>query len=358
MKLEQSFEVSAPVDVVWEALVDVERVAPCLPGATVSGRNDDGSYDGTFKVKIGPTSASYAGKLKMEQVDESVHTATMEAQGTDKRGQGGAKATIVSSLSETGSGSTRVDVSTDYHITGRLARFGRGGMIEDISNRLLGEFAKCLQTNLAGRTGEAAPDTPQGAGAQGPEAQGADASAEEPPVPATGEPATDEVQAGAIAAAEATAGTPTEAGGEAGATSASDETGGEAGPASASGKAGADGGSASASGEAGADEGSASASGAAAAEQVAAAGEAAQQAAASGERVPGGAATAPGGPAAEEQPAPSSPPPIEPQSESPHVHGHSLMATALWGQAKRNPAQAIALVVGFLLALRVFRRRS
>ena len=104
MKLEQSFEVAAPLERVWEALIDVERVAPCLPGAAVTGRNDDGSYDGTFKVKIGPTSAAYTGKLAMENVDESAHTATMEAQGTDKRGQGGAKATIVSTLADTGDG--------------------------------------------------------------------------------------------------------------------------------------------------------------------------------------------------------------------------------------------------------------
>ena len=150
MKLEQSFEVAAPLERVWEALIDVERVAPCLPGAAVTGRNDDGSYNGTFKVKIGPTSAAYTGKLAMENVDESAHTATMDAQGTDKRGQGGAKATIVSTVADAGNGSTRVEVVTDYHITGRLARFGRGGMIEDISNRLLGDFAKCLQTSLAG----------------------------------------------------------------------------------------------------------------------------------------------------------------------------------------------------------------
>ena len=100
MKLEQSFEVAAPLERVWEALIDVERVAPCLPGAAVTGRNDDGSYNGTFKVKIGPTSAAYSGKLQMENIDETAHTATMQAQGTDKRGQGGAKATIVSSLSE------------------------------------------------------------------------------------------------------------------------------------------------------------------------------------------------------------------------------------------------------------------
>jgi uncharacterized protein len=271
MKLEQSFEVAAPLEEVWEALIDVERVAPCLPGAAVTGRNDDGSYDGTFKVKIGPTSASYTGKLRMEQVDESVHTATMDAQGTDKRGQGGAKATIVSSLSDAGKGATRVDVSTDYHITGRLARFGRGGMIEDISNRLLNDFATCLKTNLAGGTGEAAPD---------------------PPVPADTIAQTDEVQAGAVAAAEApadaeaegpavqaTAGTPTEAGAE----------------------------------------------------------------------DPGATAPPP--------PLPPSPP-MQPMPETEPVQGLSLMVSALWGQAKRNPAQAIALVVGFLLALRVFRRRS
>jgi carbon monoxide dehydrogenase subunit G len=150
MKLEQSFEVQAPLQRVWEALTDVERVAPCLPGASVTGRNPDGSYNGEFKVKIGPTSASYSGKLQMEDIDEAKHSAVMQAAGTDKRGQGGAKATIVSSVAEAAGGATTVNVNTDYHITGRLARFGRGGMIEEISNRLLGEFASSLQGMLAG----------------------------------------------------------------------------------------------------------------------------------------------------------------------------------------------------------------
>jgi uncharacterized protein len=154
VKLEQTFEVRAPVERVWQALIDVEQVAPCLPGAAVTGRNDDGSYNGTFSVKIGPTSASYSGKLVMEQVDEQAHTATMQAQGTDKRGQGGAKATIVSTVVPTDSGGAKVEVNTDYHITGRLARFGRGGMIEDISERLLREFAQRLAASLeAGEEG-------------------------------------------------------------------------------------------------------------------------------------------------------------------------------------------------------------
>src|SRR5215469_1829284 len=149
MKLEQSFEVEAPIDQVWRTLIDVEHVAPCLPGAAVTGRNEDGSYNGTFTVKIGPTTASYTGRLEMENIDEASHTATMQAQGTDKRGQGGAKATINSRLAPLDGAGTRVEVVTDYHITGRLARFGRGGMIEDISERLLREFAKRLQSSLA-----------------------------------------------------------------------------------------------------------------------------------------------------------------------------------------------------------------
>lgn len=150
MKLEQSFEVAAPVERVWKALIDVEHVAPCLPGAAVTGRNDDGSYSGSFTVKIGPTTASYTGKLEMESVDETSHTATMSAHGSDKRGQGGATAKIVSTLEALDDARTRVEVDTDYHITGRLARFGRGGMIEDISERLLKEFASRLAQSLEG----------------------------------------------------------------------------------------------------------------------------------------------------------------------------------------------------------------
>jgi uncharacterized protein len=165
VKLEQSFDVAAPLDQVWNALIDVERVAPCLPGASVSGRNDDGSFAGALTIKIGPTTAAYAGRLEMERIDESAHISTMQAQGSDRRGQGGAKATITSTLSETPEG-TRVDISTDYSITGRLARFGRGGMIEDISKRLLREFAACLQQSLAAEPATAAEPEVAGAGVE------------------------------------------------------------------------------------------------------------------------------------------------------------------------------------------------
>jgi carbon monoxide dehydrogenase subunit G len=165
VKLDQSFEVNAPMQAVWEALVDVERVAPCLPGAEITEGGDDGQYKGTFTVKLGPTTAAYRGTLHMESVDEASHTAVMRANGTDKRGQGGAKAQITSVVTEGEGGATKVDVSTDFTITGRLARFGRGGMIQDVSNRLLREFAECLQRNLEPEDGpavtaEAAPGEP------------------------------------------------------------------------------------------------------------------------------------------------------------------------------------------------------
>ena len=149
MKLEQSFEVEAPIEQVWTALIDLERVAPCLPGAAITGHDEDGTYHGEFQVKLGPTTASYRGTIKIESADAAARTATLVARGSDKRGQGGASATIVNTLHATDGGGTRVDTDTEYAITGRLASFGRGGMINDISKRLLRDFATCLQQRLA-----------------------------------------------------------------------------------------------------------------------------------------------------------------------------------------------------------------
>ena len=144
MKLEHSFDVKAPLDRVWAALIDVERVAPCLPGAEITEGGDDGTYRGNFTVKLGPTTAAYRGELAMAEVDEEAHRSVMRARGSDKRGQGSAKATIVSNMRQEGD-LTTVEVETDFTITGRLARFGRGGMIQDVSNRLLRDFSDCLQ---------------------------------------------------------------------------------------------------------------------------------------------------------------------------------------------------------------------
>ena len=163
MKLAQSFEVRAPVERVWETLIDIERVAPCLPGAEITEAGEGGAYRGTFSVRLGPTTAAYRGELSMEEVDERAHRVVMRASGQDKRGQGSAKASIVSTMQQEGD-LTSVDVETDFTITGRLARFGRGGMIQDISARLLKEFADCLQEKIESPPAAASkpPDRPIG----------------------------------------------------------------------------------------------------------------------------------------------------------------------------------------------------
>lgn len=146
MKLEHEFAVEAPIETVWETMIDIERVAPCLPGAEVTAA-EGGTYEGTFTIKLGPTTAAYAGKLDLSNIDEAERRVTMNASGRDKRGQGTAKATIESSMTES-DGTTTVRVLTDFALTGRLARFGRGGMIQDVSNRLVGDFVECLKATF------------------------------------------------------------------------------------------------------------------------------------------------------------------------------------------------------------------
>ena len=162
MKLEQTFEVQAPLAHVWAALNDLERVAPCLPGAAITGHDEDGTYHGTFTVKLGPMTAAYNGTIRIDDVDEAAHRATLKARGTDKRGQGGANATIVNTLSEH-DGGTRVEAVTDFSITGRLAQFGRGGVMQDVSNRLLRDFADVPAPRGSPRRPRRSSEVPSGA---------------------------------------------------------------------------------------------------------------------------------------------------------------------------------------------------
>jgi carbon monoxide dehydrogenase subunit G len=178
MKLEHSFNVSAPLHRVWERLIDVQQVAPCLPGAEITEVGEDGTYRGTFSVRLGPTTAAYRGELSLQEVDEAAHRVVMAASGQDKRGQGSAKASIVSTMSEA-EGVTTVEVETDFTITGRLARFGRGGMIQDVSNRLLRDFSDCLQSMVEAAPPAAEPDANPAAAA---------APTESPPIPAPAKP--------------------------------------------------------------------------------------------------------------------------------------------------------------------------
>jgi carbon monoxide dehydrogenase subunit G len=147
MQLEHQFSVPVPVDRAWEVLLDVERVAPCMPGATVDAVDGD-SFTGQVKVKVGPITVSYAGKASFVEKDAATHRAVVSAKGRETRGSGTAAATVTASMTGDGD-STRVSVVTDLAITGRPAQFGRGVM-NDVGNKLLGQFADCLADRLAG----------------------------------------------------------------------------------------------------------------------------------------------------------------------------------------------------------------
>jgi carbon monoxide dehydrogenase subunit G len=157
MDLEHSFIIPVPPEQAWQALLDVEQVAPCMPGATVDAFDGE-VITGKIKVKVGPVQMTYAGKARFTEKDEATKTVVLEASGKETRGSGTASATIRSSLQDE-AGQTRVLVRTTMTVTGRPAQFGRGVMAE-VGGRIIGKFA----TNLAAElSGEGA--VPQGAAA-------------------------------------------------------------------------------------------------------------------------------------------------------------------------------------------------
>ena len=157
MKLENEFTVDAPVDEAWNVMLDLERVTPCLPGAQLTEQTGDGEHKGTMRVKLGPVTQDYQGKVWFEETDESQHRAVLRADGQDARGQGTASATITSTLQEENGGdSTRVRVETDMQITGRAAQFGQG-VQQDVAEKIMGQFAECLENQIMGGGAEEEP---------------------------------------------------------------------------------------------------------------------------------------------------------------------------------------------------------
>ncbi len=154
MKIDNEFTVGVPIRQAWEVMLNLERIAPCLPGAAIQEDKGDGEYEGTMKVKIGPITANYKGTVKFEETDEVNHRAVLNATGRDARGQGTASATIVSSLQEEGD-STRVKVETDMKLTGRAAQFGRG-IAQDVASKMINQFADCLEREISGGPQEGA----------------------------------------------------------------------------------------------------------------------------------------------------------------------------------------------------------
>ncbi|NNN30141.1 SRPBCC family protein [Streptomyces sp. S3(2020)] len=153
MELHHEFTVPVPVDDAWRALLDIERVAPCMPGATVEDY-DGKTVNGSVKVKVGPITVTYKGTAVFEEQDEDAHRIVLIASGRETRGQGTARATVTGTLTEQ-DGGTAVSVRTDLTVTGRPAQFGRGVMAE-VGDRIIGQFAQ----NLAEQLGDQPEETP------------------------------------------------------------------------------------------------------------------------------------------------------------------------------------------------------
>jgi len=145
MELTNEFEVGVPVDQAWTVLTDVERIAPCLPGAQLQEVEGD-EYRGVVKVKVGPITAQYKGTATFVDKDDANHVATLKADGRDTRGNGNANALITATLVPAGEG-TKVTVTTDLQITGKVAQFGRG-VLADVSAKLLNQFVENLETTV------------------------------------------------------------------------------------------------------------------------------------------------------------------------------------------------------------------
>jgi carbon monoxide dehydrogenase subunit G len=147
MELTNEFRVNVPVADAWAVLTDVERIAPCMPGADLQEVEGD-EYRGVVKVKVGPITAQYKGAARFVEKDDAAHKAVLRAEGRDTRGAGNASATITATLTEDGDG-TEVRVDTDLTVSGKVAQFGRG-VLADVSAKLLNQFVECLEADVLG----------------------------------------------------------------------------------------------------------------------------------------------------------------------------------------------------------------
>jgi carbon monoxide dehydrogenase subunit G len=191
VELHHEFTVPAQADVVWDVLLDLERVGGCFPGATVTEASDDG-FAGTVTVKLGPIALVYAGSGTFLERDPAAHRAVIEAKGKDKRGNGTAGAMVTLQLSEDGD-ATRVSVDTDLAITGKPAQFGRGVM-QDVSDKLLGQFVACIESQFDTAEPVEAPEVPHV-----PEAPDATPQPTPRPAPRPTPPVDDAIDLGAVA---------------------------------------------------------------------------------------------------------------------------------------------------------------
>ena len=161
--IENDFDVAATPDDTYALMTDVERVAPCIPGATITGKREDGAYDALVTMKMGPMSLTYKGVIEIVEQDDAAKTAVMRAKATEAKGQGTAQATLTMDISDAGDGKTNVKVGSDILVTGRVAQMGRG-IMTDVAGKMVGEMAKAMEATLvagaeAKARGEAPPES-------------------------------------------------------------------------------------------------------------------------------------------------------------------------------------------------------
>ncbi len=160
MQLENSFTVPAPPDVAWGILLDVPRIAPCMPGAELTETVGERTYKGNAKLRVGPVSLTFSGEAEITEIDEVNRTATVLAKGNDTKGRGGASARVVFRLVADGDAS-RVDITSDIDLTGSIAQYGRAsGLIDAIAGQIISDFAKNLEAEI-GAAGDAAAGAPE-----------------------------------------------------------------------------------------------------------------------------------------------------------------------------------------------------
>ncbi|HEX4698298.1 MAG TPA: SRPBCC family protein [Actinomycetes bacterium] len=155
MRIDNEFTVGVPLERAWEVLTDLEGIAPCMPGARLTGVDGD-VFSGEVRVKVGPVVSQYAGTATFASKDDAAHRAVIDAKGKDSRGSGNASALITAQLHADGADRTVVTVETDLTISGKIAQLG-GGMIKEVSTKLLGQFVACLEQRLAADVREPAP---------------------------------------------------------------------------------------------------------------------------------------------------------------------------------------------------------
>jgi carbon monoxide dehydrogenase subunit G len=146
--ISNSFEIPLPPEEAWPLLMDVPRIAPCLPGAELLEALPDNAYKGRVSVRLGPVSLAFTGTAKFEEIDAVARTARLKAQGADQKGRGNAAAKVVFGLAPV-AGGTRVNVETDLTLSGAVAQYGRAaGMLQEVAQQIIGQFARSLQEML------------------------------------------------------------------------------------------------------------------------------------------------------------------------------------------------------------------